>query len=192
MIAQGAEAIITKELDVVIKDRIKKTYRHPKLDADLRKKRSRAEGRILKKLEKIIPVPKVIEINDNTIKLEFIEGKQVKEILDKDILLSKQIGKVVAKMHDQNIVHHDLTTSNMILRKDKIVLIDFGLSFHSIRYEDKAVDLHLFKQALESKHHKIYEEAMKEFLKGYNPKDKEKILKRYEEVELRGRNKSKY
>ena len=45
----------------------------------------------------------------------------------------------------------------MILEKNnskKFFFIDFGLGFHSNRIEDKAVDLHLIKEALEAKHPK--------------------------------------
>ena len=105
--------------------------------------------------------------------------------------LANEIGVKLAKLHDSDIIHGDLTTSNMILDKE-IVFIDFGLSFHSNKIEDKAVDIHLFKQALESKHFKVKEKALEEFLKGYKKsKDYAEIMKRLEQVELRGRYKHK-
>lgn len=79
----------------------------------------------------------------------------------------------------------------MILKNGKLYFIDFGLSFFSNKIEDKAVDIHLFKQALESKHYKVYKTAYEFFLKAYNPLDKKKILERLEKVELRGRYKEK-
>jgi TP53 regulating kinase-like protein len=76
--------------------------------------------------------------------------------------------------------------------KDKrLYFIDFGLSFNSHKIEDKAVDIHLFKQALESKHYKIADSAYREFIKAYNPKDKKEILGRLAIVEQRGRYKEK-
>lgn len=191
-IARGAEAIIYKEKDTIIKDRVIKTYRHTQLDAVLRKRRTKSEAKILNTLIRHIKVPKVIEIKDNILILEYIPGVLVKEILDSNVSLAKKIGWIVGKMHDLNIVHQDLTTSNMIYVNEEIVLIDFGLAFQSIKYEDKAVDLHIFKQALESKHHKIADVALKEFFKGYKPKDLAKIKERFEIVEQRGRNKAKY
>lgn len=190
-LARGAEAIIYKEKDTIVKDRIIKTYRHTQLDVDLRKRRTKSEAKILNTLIKHLRVPKVILVKDNILTLEFIKGRLVKDILDSDISLARKIGRVIGKMHDLNIVHQDLTTSNMIY-DDEIVLIDFGLAFQSIKYEDKAVDLHIFKQALESKHHQIAEQALKEFFKGYKPKDLTKIKERFEIVEQRGRNKAKY
>ena len=45
----------------------------------------------------------------------------------------------------------------MIIKENKIYFIDFGLSFFSSRIEDRAVDLHLVKEALQSTHHEYYE-----------------------------------
>lgn len=191
-IAQGAEAILIRDGSEVSKERISKSYRIETLDSSLRKGRTRRELKILQKLSNAgISVPKAEKINDFTLKMEFLEGPVLKEVLDQDISLAKRIGKVVGKMHDLMIAHQDLTTSNMILHEGEIYLIDFGLAFHTRRYEDFAVDVHLFKQALESKHHRIFEKAMEEFWKGYKPKDLAKIKERFEVVESRGRNKIK-
>lgn len=59
----------------------------------------------------------------------------------------------MAKMHDSGIIHGDLTTSNMMIRQNKsIVMIDFGLSFNSTLIEDKAVDLYVLERAFLSTH----------------------------------------
>ena len=75
--------------------------------------------------------------------------------------------------------------------QNKLYFIDFGLSFHSQRIEDKAVDLHLLKQALESKHFKDYDFLLKNCLANYKWKDSKKVLKQLEKVESRGRYKGK-
>ena len=77
----------------------------------------------------------------------------------------------------------------MILTADnKLYFIDFGLGFHSRKFEDKAVDLHLIKQALEAKHFKNWETLWKEIQKGYQEsKDAEKTLNQLKAVEKRGR-----
>ena len=49
LIAQGAEAKLYKEGDILIKDRIKKSYRIEELDKPIRKRRSKKEAKILKK-----------------------------------------------------------------------------------------------------------------------------------------------
>src|SRR3990167_2700846 len=191
IIKQAAEAIIFLDKDKVIKERIRKSYRIDDIDNKLRKFRTRSEGKLL---EKIDNSPEVYEVNDKEMKIvmEFIDGKLVKDILDnmtreKRNLLLREIGRRIAKMHDKDIIHGDLTTSNMIL-KDKVYFIDFGLGFHSKKIEDKAVDLHLLKQALESKHYKHFEESYKKVLNGYkSSKNWKEVLKRLEKVERRGR-----
>ena len=73
-------------------------------------------------------------------------------------------------------------------KEDKVYFIDFGLAFQSHRAEDKAVDLHLLKQALEAKHFKHWEKLLQWVLKGYsNSKNYKNVLERVEKVELRGR-----
>ena len=72
--------------------------------------------------------------------------------------------------------------------KPKIFFIDFGLGFISHKFEDKAVDIHLFKQALEAKHFRNWEALFSEFEKGYNKsKDFKIVFERLKAVEKRGR-----
>jgi len=192
---RGAEAIILGKDNFLIKKRISKSYRIKEIDEKLRKLRTRAEAKIIRKLSEKIDVPKIISENEKTkeIGIELIKGKKLSDYLDKFLLsrqkeICKEIGIQVAKMHQANIIHSDLTTSNMILKEEKTFFIDFGLSYHSIRIEDKAVDLHLFKQALESKHYKNWKVLWASFLSGYKEsKDFNKIEKQLEKVELRGR-----
>ncbi|MGV8161816.1 MAG: KEOPS complex kinase/ATPase Bud32 [Candidatus Nanoarchaeia archaeon] len=191
IIARGAEAVIILEGESVLKNRIKKNYRIAELDDDLRKKRTKSEAKILGKMKDL--APKIIKIDKETIEMEYIDGDVIKNVLDDNTHLAAKIGIETGKMHDQNIIHGDLTTSNMILdKKECIRFIDFGLSFVSEKIEDKAVDLHLFKEAVESKHFKHEAKIWSEFLKGYAPEHKEMILKRLDTVEMRGRNKQKY
>lgn len=182
---RGAEAVITIDGDRVTKDRVPKRYRYPELDQRLRKERTRREANILKKLG----TPRLIETDRaSRIVMAHIDGPIVRDVLDEDPTLGKAIGKAVEKLHEKDIIHGDLTTSNMILASN-IVLIDFGLSFFSPHAEDKAVDLHVLKQALESKHHAVFEEVFQSFLENYNPPERQKILERLHAVEKRGRNK---
>jgi len=241
IIAQAAEAVIIKKGNSIIKRRIRKGYRISEIDEKLRKLRTRSESKLLEKSSKIISVPKVIKVDETTkeIEMQFIEGKKLSEHLDnlKDKFdVMEKIGNEVAKLHDSDIIHGDLTTSNMILvenniqptsikpsskqlkelikskgdssemseheedmketklekseparEESEVYILDFGLGFISKRMEDKAVDLHLIKQALEAKHFKHSKKLFKSFLKGYNSKDKEKILSQLKTVESRGR-----
>lgn len=187
-IARGAEAVLYEDKETVVKHRLKKTYRIKELDDELRKQRTRREANLLKKLS--IPHPRLIETDEKEkIVMQRIKGDKLREVLDKKPILARRVGELVAEMHNNHIIHGDLTTSNMILdNKGEIVFIDFGLSFQSHKIEDKAVDIHLFKQALNSKHHKVYEEALKEFFEGYKQAENYKgVLERLKNVESRGR-----
>jgi Kae1-associated kinase Bud32 len=199
VLGAGAEATIyldgSSGKNIVDKERSRKSYRHEDIDSVLRKSRTRKESKILKSLESSGFVPRLLAQKEHNVIMEYVEGVQLKKFLDKTPTLALLIGKNLAYMHDKNIIHGDLTTSNMILsgkgKSQKLFFIDFGLSYNSARVEDKAVDIHLFKQALESKHFKVNDKAYKYFLKGYNPKEKKDILTRLETVEQRGRYKEK-
>lgn len=198
-IAEGAEAKIFVEGDKVIKNRIKKEYRIKEIDDSLRKFRTRREAKVFEKLEGKIPIPKLMHYSDKYMKIEmgFVKGKKLRDVLN--IKNAKQlcgiVGKQIGVMHDNDIIHGDLTTSNMILSDEdkQIYFIDFGLSFFSSKTEDKAVDLHLLKQTLESKHHTTWRECFDAALSGYKKtcKDAADIIKRLEKVEARGRYKGK-
>jgi len=192
LIQQGAEAKVYYKDGTVVKERVKKTYRHEKIDKVIRRGCTRRETKLLKKAAELIPVPKVIDSCDKEMRitLEFIDGKKLRDALEdidrKDIFT--RVGKKIAKLHNEHIIHGDLTTSNLIVR-DKVYFIDFGLGFVSTKVEDKAVDLHLIKKALESKHYKHAEECFKYIIEGYRKESKEfdAIMKRMEKVEKRGR-----
>ena len=194
-IDNGAEAIIYLDRNI-IKDRIKKSYRIKEIDKKLRKARTKREAKILKKLEDLkFPAPNLehVDLTSMKIRMEHVKGEKVRDILESSNYekLCREIGRRVADLHNNEIIHGDLTTSNMILN-DKIYFIDFGLSFFSKKLEDKAVDLHLLKRALESKHHTIWERCFDSVLQGYKKADYYKdIKKRFEVVEARGRHKTK-
>jgi Kae1-associated kinase Bud32 len=196
ILAQGAEAILRKQENTVIKERIAKDYRVPALDAKLRRARTRREAKILEKLREIdFPAPRVHKIDDEQmhIVMDFIAGPMLKEILhEKPGEFSKEIGRKIGILHKNSIIHADLTTSNMI-HNGEVHFIDFGLGFVSNKVEDKAVDLHLLDRALESRHYEIYEQCIAAALEGYkegNP-DWQPVFARLDKVAMRGRNKKK-
>jgi TP53 regulating kinase-like protein len=208
IIQQGAEAKIILSGDFIIKDRIKKSYRLPELDNKIRKRRTKSETKLLIKASEVINSPKPLETKEfDKIKMPYIKGKKLSEHLDnfplkKQKEICKIIGQEIAKLHDADIIHGDLTTSNMILLDSKnnnfpslrveglgiIYFIDFGLGYISRKFEDKAVDLHLLKQALEAKHFKNWKELIKEVFNGYKKsKDSKIVFERLKAVEKRGR-----
>jgi TP53 regulating kinase and related kinases len=195
-IAQGAEAVLVKKDGVVVKHRVEKKYRNPELDTKIRKTRTRREAKILRKLEAIgFPAPRVLSVDEKTGKIEmsFVSGALVKNVLEKDETIIPAMGKNIATLHSHNIIHGDLTTSNMIVSDGMVWFLDFGLGFVSTKIEDRAVDLHLLGRALESTHHTLYPGVFKKILAVYvehydSGKD---VVKRLEVVEKRGRYKGK-
>ena len=254
IIQQGAEAKIILKDNRVIKRRIKKSYRILEIDEKIRKLRTRSEGKMLERASKVILIPNVMKVDEKNkeILMQYINGKKLSDNLDnfnekKQEEICEKIGENTAKIHDENLIHGDLTTSNMIyvektarnnklksskskkevitdnkvdsiivnnklmskansklgvvagnitdLDKDnfEVYFIDFGLGFHSLKIEDKAVDLHLLKEALEAKHFKNWEKLFKAVCKGYSiSKDNKKVLEQLKKVESRGRYKEKY
>jgi len=201
IIAQGAEAKIILSENFVIKDRVSKSYRIKELDDKIRKRRTKKEAKIMIKASEIINCPKPVSQENNEIKIPYIDGKKLSTDLDalpleqqKSILT--EIGESVGTLHANEIIHGDLTTSNMILSNsnNKVYLIDFGLGIQSGKTEDKAVDLHLLKEALKAKHFKNHETLFNVFLNGYKKtyKDSEKTIERLMVVEKRGRYKGQY
>ena len=78
-------------------------------------------------------------------------------------------------------------------KENKIYFIDFGLGFISDKIEDKAVDLHLLKQALNTKHFKNAESLFHKIITGYMSYGKSKqVMERFKQVESRGRYKPHY
>ena len=197
IIAQGAESKIILEKNFIIKDRIAKLYRNPKLDKTIRKRRTKSETKLLKKASKIInsPMPKE-EKSFDKIKMPYIEGKKLSITLDKFTLkkqeeIAKLIGESIGKLHRNEIIHGDLTTSNMILKDSKVYFIDFGLGFISNKTEDKAVDLHLLKEAFIAKHFKnskkLLEQVFKSYEKILGKKEGKLVFERISAIEKRGR-----
>lgn len=188
MTQRGAEALIEINDNHVVKTREKKNYRHSELDTKIRKERTRSEARIIKKAKKhSVNVPKITGSKKYVIEMEKIEGRPLKEVVKDHPEKMKVFGENVALLHDTDIIHGDLTTSNAIVDKE-LYIIDFGLSFHSERAEDRAVDIHLLKQVLNSSHPEVAEKAWENFLEGYRQhEESDEVLEQLKEVEKRGR-----
>ncbi len=180
LIQQGAEAKIFLDGDKIIKERIVKGYRHPTIDLQIRTRRTRHEAKILCKAKELgVNVPVVFNVDEKfrpkskfVLEMEFIEGDKLSDCLNgydeaKQFWVMEKLGCEVAKLHENDLIHADLTTSNVILKGEEVFIIDFGLGFVSSKIEDKAVDLHLIRRALEAKHFMNYEVLFEKFLKGY-------------------------
>ncbi len=210
LIAKGAEANLYLDGKLLVKHRIKKEYRIRELDERLRKSRTRHEAKLLENAKGLIPVPSVYEVDlkENRIVMEFINGITVKDVIEsgKEIQLGdicKKIGIYISRLHDMNLVHGDLTTSNMIIRglcprnsetesrilKDnEVYFIDFGLGTTSTRIEDKAMDMVVLKKSLMATHTGKFEIIWNGIMGGYrNSKNFDEISKRIGVIEKRVR-----
>ncbi|ODV95045.1 hypothetical protein PACTADRAFT_34785 [Pachysolen tannophilus NRRL Y-2460] len=220
-------ALFKNSSSYIIKYRPKKKYRHPILDVQITKSRTISEAKFLQRLFQLnIRAPKLISVdaangiiwmediaeklpNENPSSLKnwlwFLEQKSEQDGsgCSTDLVVEQlmiNVGKSVGEIHLNDIVHGDLTSSNILLVADddgvwNPTLIDFGLSSVSALVEDKAVDLYVLERALLSTH-PVYSKLYNEWLlKGYEEIYKEgnkakkckEVFRRLEDVRLRGR-----
>lgn len=195
-LAHGAEAVLLTDGEKVIKERLSKGYRIAELDSSLRRYRTRREAKILNKLAEVnFPSPRCQEMSDQkmTIAMDFINGQQLKEVLHQQPeWFAEEIGRNIAQLHQLDIVHGDLTTSNMIVN-GTVHFIDFGLSSFSSKVEDKAVDLFLLDRALVTTHAELYPHVFEKIIDSYHQHYPQAapVLQRLAAVRSRGRNKKK-
>src|SRR3990170_5343872 len=105
---------------VVIKARLPKQYRPEELDAKIRSYRTAHEPQLMHEAKKAgVPTPAIflVDMKNTTITMEFVEGKQVKQLLgsiskEERQELCVKIGELIGKLHGQGVIHGDLTTSN--------------------------------------------------------------------------------
>lgn len=188
LIAQGAEAKIYLDGDKIRKERICKNYREKELDIFLRKTRTKKEAKLLSDVKRLgIKVPTIFDVEQFCIEMEFIDGGKLKNILNKDNYekFCAKAGEEVAKMHAGDIIHGDLTTSNLIVRDDELYFIDFGLGIEAKNLEQKAADLLTLRQNFKSIHPKL--DCWRYFLTGYENKETEKVLNVFEKMLKRRR-----
>ena len=156
----------------ISKVRTRKNYRHPSIDIPLRKQRTIHEAIILSQVKLLginAPFIYYIDISNFEIVMEFIQGKPLRDVFSP--AYCAVVGNMVGSLHLNNVIHGDITTSNFLVSHDGVVsLIDFGLSFISERYEDKAADIRLFKEILSSIHVDVFEESYENFCNGYTQK----------------------
>lgn len=145
--------------------------------------------------------------NANTLK-SYIE-KMLLDNIDEKLWLNwigKALGILLAKLHMKNLIHGDLTTSNILvnneifdkhkLKDDKdvsegFVFIDFGLARTDTTAEDKAVDLYVLERSLLSSHSQVptlFSIILNSYEKSIvDGKQRKEIVKKYEDVRARGR-----
>jgi TP53 regulating kinase and related kinases len=204
LLKKGAEASLYLQQwhgrQVVVKMRLPKTYRPLQLDQTIRRYRTIHEPQLMHDAKRAgIPTPTIylVDVENATIIMEYIEGTQVKQLIDSSTKAERgniciQIGQLIGKLHKNGLVHGDLTTSNMIVAKTgKIFFIDFGLGDRSEELEAQGVDLHLLKRALQSTHFQNAEGCFNDTLLGYQnivgSEATTTVLDKIKEIEKRGR-----
>jgi TP53 regulating kinase-like protein len=204
LVKKGAEASLYladwRDRKVIMKKRLPKRYRLPELDKKIKTYRTIHEPQLIHEAKKAgVPTPTIflVDIKSSTIVMEFIDGKQVKQLLSEAPKserkrLCSEIGKLIGRLHKYGIIHGDLTTSNMIFDSEgKIFFLDFGLGEKSKELEARGVDLHLMKRALESTHFRFAKECFESVINGYSEtlgsETAKNVLDKIREIERRGR-----
>ncbi|CAG9463053.1 unnamed protein product [Pedinophyceae sp. YPF-701] len=222
LISQGAEARVfaTTLLGrrAIVKQRFKKKYRHPDLDARLTKQRLISEARSCARARKLgvrTPATYLIDQTSNCIWMERLPGRTVCSALQagadegadglaggEATRVMEEMGRAIAALHDGGMVHGDLTTSNVMLLDPaggeseadtpRIALIDFGLAYNSQVPEDRAVDLYVLERAMTSAHGGGGRALFDAIIGAYQKASKHAsaTLHRYAEVRMRGRKRS--
>jgi TP53 regulating kinase-like protein len=167
---------------------------------------------LLSKCRRIgVSTPTVFHVDapSGSIFMELVDGVSLKRfIVDRngvspilaDVVrqAAAALGRGVAALHNADIIHGDLTSSNCLVRSLPLpdgalalTFIDFGLGFSSAMAEDKAVDLYVLERALVSTHAHLEPLLFDAFLADYsaNVRDSRAILAKFAQVKLRGRKK---
>jgi len=170
--AEGDIFLITwNKKKAILKARKKKDYRNSLLDQRIRKQRTIRECEIISEVKSFgVSTPLIYNMDTKncTIIMQHIVGTVVNDLSESKLIKSCiEIGKIVGVMHKNGIMHGDLTTSNFIVSKGKMFVLDFGLANKTNKSEDHAVDLRLLKEILNSAHAQIMNKAWSNFLKGY-------------------------
>ncbi|MDM7274917.1 MAG: Kae1-associated kinase Bud32 [Thermoprotei archaeon] len=202
LIKRGAESEIRlgtfMGIPAVFKLRVLKPYMHPKLAQILAAQRTRKEAKVIgHAIKNGIPAPRLLAVFPSVglIIMEYVEGPTLKDLAFKDskraVKFSREAGLILAMLHKAGIVHGDPTTSNyIVVGEGGLKLIDYGLSEFSEDVEERAVDIHLYRRAVESTHAGIADAMFKEFLEGYSEvmgPEAGSVIERAEDIRLRGR-----
>ncbi|CAK9295182.1 unnamed protein product [Gordionus sp. m RMFG-2023] len=219
LIKQGAESriYIIDHLgqNIIQKERFPKKYRIEQLDKMITKQRMKAELKALSKCHNAnikVPIVYNSDFKTHSIFMEYFPNAiTVKDAfnkfnIDNDKIgierLGNILGHTIGKLHNNGIIHGDLTTSNFLIENYKysenpntiseLITIDFGLSrffdssqnvFISSILEDKAVDLYVLERAFISTHSDLTDIMENVILKAYISE----VDNNFAEVRLRGR-----
>jgi Kae1-associated kinase Bud32 len=182
---------------VVQKQRVHKAYRIKEIDHQLISYRTKEEAKLISAARShgvSVPLLYDVDLTKGCITMEYLKGNRVKDMLNglkesERRRICLKIGESIARLHDHDLIHGDLTTSNMIYWNARIYFIDFGLGSQNIEVEAKGVDLHVLMEAFESTHSK-YPRCFEVVLEGYTKHlqgDASGVVEKIKEIVQRGR-----
>jgi TP53 regulating kinase-like protein len=186
-------------MHAVFKVRKPLVYRLPVLDDAIRRQRTVREAEIMHRVKTSgVSAPFIydVDVPSATLVMEFIDGERVRDLIGDSSAgaiegIFEEFGRSVAKMHSSGIMHGDLTTANVVRRRRSLVFLDFGLSVHSSKVEDHAVDLRLIKETLVGAHPEVSSRALDSLFLGYasgvGQKRSRAVFKQLQNIERRGR-----
>jgi len=148
---QGAEATVSVSEAGVVKRRQPREYRHPTLDARLRRERTRQEARLTSEARRVgVPTPVIrdVDLAETTLVFQHVGDADLRDALTEDSV--RAVARHLARIHGAGFVHGDPTTRNVRVDAagDAVFLIDFGLGYSTQDPEDHAMDLHVLAQSL--------------------------------------------
>ena len=204
---QGAEAVV--ELDPrgvadeaeaadgagrAYKRRLAKGYRHPELDARLRRRRTRSEARLTSGARRLgVPTPVVFDVDppEGSLTFEYVGDADLRDAIDPERV--RDVGRFLAQCHEAGFVHGDPTPRNVrVVTGDdgrpgpRAYLIDFGLGYYTDDVEDFAMDLHVFEGSLAGTADGA-PELLEAFEEAYREAGDPGVVDQLREIEKRGR-----
>lgn len=201
VLAVGAEAILIKGLwrgyEAVAKYRPSKPYRLRELDDRIRQGRTSLEARLLHACRRLgVPAPTLLFVDPGSavLLMDYIPGIRLSDGLPRiDDLrgIFERLGRYTGVLHENGVIHGDLTLANVLLWGNKEYLIDFGLGAFTRNLEDQGVDVHLMLRSLESLYPSLAESLYRDFMDGYAGARGNDAARRVEgkvrEIRMRGR-----
>ncbi len=149
---RGAEALVERRSDRIVKRRLRKAYRHPELDRTVRRDRTVSEARLTSEARRAgVPTPLVydVDVANATLTLQHVGDRDF--AAEPTTARAATVGRHLARLHGAGIVHGDPTTRNVRVDDgddSAVRLIDFGLGYHAGHVEDHAMDLHVFEGSI--------------------------------------------
>jgi Kae1-associated kinase Bud32 len=191
ILSKGAEGYVSQVVflgaPAVVKERRSKRYRISQIDSYLRNSRTLSEARLLcaaKQAGVLCPLVLFVDTQRMRIFEQKLDGKLLSCSSNRVRARSaKAAGELLGRLHSAGIYHGDYTTTNLMLCRNGLYVIDFGLSESSMRIEDYATDLLLYKKSVPAA-------EFSDFLSGYrkaNPRNAAAAIRQLGDIEGRGR-----